>query len=300
MSIHIHTKSAKINDFSPDEMKYTQIIATIAKAPKRLWLIGDLPEQRRTSVAIVGTRKPSSYGRDVTYRLAAELASRGIVIISGLAFGVDSIAHRAALDVGGTTIAIMPCGLDHIAPASHRNLAIEIISKGGALLSEYAPGSITNKGNFIERNRLVSGLADGLLIIEAGVKSGTMHTANFALEQGRSVMAVPGMVTSPASEGCHNLIKMGARLVTRTQDVLDELGITDDTQLSLPLGATSEEQVILNLLHQGVRDGDELQRQSLIPADSFASSLSMLEITGKIRALGGNQWGLCVNNTCQS
>jgi DNA processing protein len=292
MSILIYTKNAKINDFSPDDREYTQIITTIAKVPKRLWLIGRLPEQRQTTVAIVGTRRPSSYGRDVAYRLAGELASRGVVIVSGLAFGVDSIAHRAALDAGGTTIAIMPRGLDQIAPASHRNLAIDIISKGGALLSEYPPGTETHKANYIERNRLVSGLSDGLLIVEAGVKSGTMHTANFALEQGRSVMAVPGMVTSPASEGCHNLLKAGARLITRTQDVLDELGIADDGQQPLPLGDTSEEQVILNLLHQGIRDGEELQRRSLIPADSFACSLSMLEITGKIRVLGGNQWGL--------
>jgi DNA processing protein len=283
----------KINSFIPDKGGYTQIIGTIANAPKRLWFVGDLPQQRAPTLAIVGSRKPTTYGKDITHRLTYDLASRGVVIVSGLALGIDSLAHRAALEAGGTTIAIMPCGLDRVYPASHRNLAADIIKNGGALISEYEPGAELYPKNFIGRNRIVSGISDGLLVVEASAKSGTMHTANFALEQGRSVMAIPGPITNPTSEGCHNLLKSGARLITSAQDILDELGLTDTAkQSALPFAATPQEQILLELLGKGIRDGDELQLKSRLRAAEFAQTLTMLEITGKIRPLGGNQWGI--------
>ena len=253
--------------------------------------MGNLPAARRPTIAVVGTRKPTAYGQEIAHRLAYELASRGVVVVSGLALGIDGIAHRGALEAGGTTIAVMPCSLDRTHPSSHRSLAEEILSKGGALVSEYEPGSNTYPQNFIARNRIVSGISDGLLVIEASAKSGTMHTASFALDQGKPVMAVPGNITNPASEGCNNLIKAGARLITSTAEVLDELGLADyQKQTVLPLATNPEEQAILKLLHTGTRDGDELQVKSKLGPAQFSQTLTMLEVTGRIRPLGGNQW----------
>jgi DNA processing protein len=293
MSIHIYTKIAKINDVSSDAPDYLQMIKNIADSPKRLWHIGSLPPNRLPTVAIVGSRKPTAYGQEIAHRLSFELASAGVVVVSGLALGIDSIAHRGALEAGGKTLAIMPCGLDRIYPASHRDLAQDIIKGGGALISEYEPGSITYPINFIARNRIVSGVSDGLLVIEASAKSGTMHTASFALDQGKSVMAVPGNITSRVSEGCHNLLKAGARLVTGVDDVLDELGLAGSAkQARLPFASNPQEQSILELIGRGVRDGDDLQAGCGLSASVFSQTLTMLEVTGKVRALGANKWGL--------
>jgi DNA processing protein len=279
----------KINELSPDESQYLKIISSIAQKPKRLWYVGTLPKGRVPTVAIIGTRKPTTYGREVAHRLAYELARRGIIIVSGLALGIDGIAHRGALEAGGTTIAVMVGGLDAIHPRTHRNLAVDIISSGGALISEYQAGTTPYPNQFIERNRIVSGLSDIVLVIEASAKSGTIHTAGFALEQGRTVMAVPGNITSPVSMGCNTLIKTGATPVTDVADVLAELGLAD-AQTMLPLGVNKEEQAILQLLANGVRDGDDIQKQSGLTPTLFNQTLTMLEISGKIRALGANQW----------
>lgn len=254
--------------------------------------MGNLPAERRPAVAIVGTRKPTTYGKEVAYRLSYELARQGVVIISGLALGIDGIAHQAALDAGGTTIAVLPTGLDAIYPFTHRGLAEKIIAHGGALLTEYAAGSQAYKSNFIARNRIVSALSDGLLIIEAAERSGTLSTAGFALEQGKPVMAVPGNITSPMSAGCNNLIKKGARLVTTSDDVLEEIGLAANSPAQLPLAYSAEEQQLMQLLAAGMRDGDELQTHSGLAPAVFSQTLTMLEIEGKIRALGANQWSL--------
>ena len=282
----------KINSVSPDQTSYTQVIQSIANMPKRLWLYGDLPPQRTTSVAIVGTRKPTPYGREVTYRLAYELASRGIVIISGLAIGTDGIAHQAALDAGGTTIAVLPTPLDAIHPRTHHKLAEEIVNKGGALLSEYGPGDDVYKVNFVARNRIVAGLSDAVLITEAAARSGTLITANFALQQGKAVMAVPGNITSAMSSGCNNLLKVGATPVTEIGDVLHALNLRDNVQSELPLGSDKEEDTLLKLLSDGVREGELLHQKSGLSAAVYSQTMTMLEIEGKIKALGANQWTL--------
>lgn len=283
----------KINEITPDYPEYVQIISTIAQPPKRLWYIGKLPPQRQPTVAVVGTRKITAYGRGIAHQLSYQLAKRGVIIVSGLAFGIDAVAHKAALEAGGTTIAVMPGGLDTIYPHTHRQLAKDILAGGGALISEYPPGQTPYPVNFVARNRLVSGLSDGVLIIEASAKSGTMHTANFALEQGRAVMAVPGNITSTVSEGCNNLIKTGARPVTSVQDVLEEIGLHEiGAQTKLPLGDNAEEYILLQLLAGGLQDGDELQKKSGLAPAVFGQTITMLEIGGKIRALGANQWGI--------
>lgn len=281
-----------INSIVPKNQAFTQITSSIAKMPKKLWLMGKLPQTRLKAVAIVGTRKPTPYGKEITYRLSYDLAKRGIVIISGLALGVDGIAHQAALDAGGTTIAIIPTSLSHIHPRTHHDLAKRIVENGGALLSEYSPVDPVGKWNFVARNRIVTALSDAILITEATTRSGTMSTANFALEQGKTVMAVPGNITSPLSSGCNSLIKTGATPIMRVDDILHELGEQDTVQTELPFSANAEEQAILQLIRRGSYDGDQLQQKSGLSATVFNQTLTMLEIEGKIRALGANQWGI--------
>lgn len=273
---------------------FPEPLRTIPQPPRELFVLGDLvPLIARPRIAVVGSRKVTPYGRQVTEKLAGELAGHGAVIVSGLALGVDSIAHQACIRAGGQTIAILPTSLDEIYPASHRQLAQDILKHGGALISEYPSGTPSLKKNFIERNRLVSGLSDGVLITEAALKSGTLHTANFALEQGRTVMAVPGDVTSPGSEGTNNLLKTGAVLITDTEDVLDALQLEIiGQQRQLPLATNQAEQRLLDLLFAGVVDGSDLFEQSGLKPNEFNQTLTMLEITRKIKPLGNNQWGI--------
>jgi len=283
----------KINTISPQENKFTQIIDTIAISPKRLYFIGNLPKTRLTTVAIVGSRKPTAYGREVTYRLAYDLAKRGIIIVSGLAIGIDSIAHKAALEAGGITLAVIASGLDNIYPATHRSLADAIIGANGAIISEYTPDTLARNFQFLERNRIVSGLSDAVIVTEAAVRSGTLSTVAHALEQGREVFVVPGNINSPLSAGCNNLIKQGAHVITCVDDILEV--IAPDLlrpQALLPLGATPLESKIIQLLQAGVRDGDDLYSQASTNISEFSQTITLMEIAGTIRALGGNQWTL--------
>ncbi len=293
MSTLFDTKPMKINRITPDKHTFTQIISGIAKPPKSLYFIGNLPETRLPSVAIVGTRKPTHYGREVTERIAGELAAQGIVIMSGLALGVDGIAHQAALDAGGTTIAVLANGLPDISPSSHRVLAENIVASGGAIFSEYEPGTSARSYQFLARNRIVSGLSDAVLITEAAARSGTLNTAMHALEQGKELFVVPGNITSPMSAGCNQLLKQGAHVATCAVDII-ELIAPELTrpQTALALGSNPQETAILELLKQGMRDGDEIQRSSGLDASTFASTLTLLEINGSIRSLGANQWTL--------
>lgn len=283
----------KINRISPQSSKYLQIISTIAKSPEKLHFIGKLPSERMTTVAIVGSRKPTAYGKEVTHKFAYELASRGIIIISGLALGVDAIAHRAALEAGGKTIAVLANGVDTIYPANHKSLANDIINSDGAIISEYEPGIAARSFQFLARNRIVSGLSDAVIVTEAAIRSGTLSTVSHALEQGREVFVVPGNITSPLSAGCNNLIKQGAHPITCVEDVLEIIAPNLlQPQSILALGANPQESIIIELLQSGIRDGDELQYQSNIDASEFAQTLTMMEINGTIRGLGGNQWTL--------
>lgn len=285
--------SYKINQISPLSHPYLQILAPIAEVPKELYIVGKLPEQRRVSVAIVGTRRPTAYGKEVTHQLAFELAKRGVVIISGLALGVDGIAHQAALEANGTTIAVLGNGLSKIYPSSHKNLADRIVASGGAILSEYEPSMPALSHQFLERNRIVSGLADAIIITEAAAKSGTMSTAAHALGQGKEIFVVPGNITSPLSAGCNALLRQGATPVTKFDDILE--AIAPDLlqpQAILPLGNTPAETTIITLLQSGIRDGDELQQKSKLQPRELAEALTMLEIGGVVRPLGANQWTL--------
>lgn len=283
----------KINTVTPDEYEYLKILNSIAKKPKTLYYAGSLPSSRIPTVAIVGTRRPSPYGTEVTHRLSYDLASRGLVIVSGLALGVDGIAHQAALEANGTTIAILGNPLPDIAPRTNRTIGENIINNGGALISEYEQGSRVYPSNFLERNRLVSGISDAIIITEATTRSGTLNTAARALEQGKDVFVVPGNITSPLSAGCNALLKQGALVVTDYQDVLNVIAPNLQTeQQLLPLGQNELETKIIQLLSAGIRDGEAVQSECAVDTAEFNTALTMLEIAGSIRSLGGNQWTL--------
>lgn len=283
----------KINRATPAKHNYLQLLANIPASPKQIFIMGKLPSQRVPSVAIVGTRKPSSYGKEVTQQLSYDLAKKGIVIISGLALGVDGIAHRAAIEAGGATIAVLANGLPQIYPATHKDLADQIIQSGGAILSEHEPETAARSYQFLQRNRIVSGLSDAIIITEAAARSGTLNTAMHALEQGKEVFVVPGNITSPLSTGCNTLLKQGARPVTSVDDVLEIIAPELlQPQASLALGNTPLETAIITLLQNGIRDGDELQQQSKSSISDFNTTLTMMEINGVIRGLGANQWTL--------
>jgi DNA processing protein len=291
MSTLSDTKYMKINQTTPEKHKYLAILGSIPRPPKYVFYTGTLPEIRFPSVAIVGTRKPTPYGKEVAYKLAYDLAKRGIVVISGLALGTDGIAHRGALDAGGTTIAVLAGSVDHIYPRSHQNLGEQILEREGAILSEYEPPTSPREFQFLARNRIVSGLSDAIIITEAAARSGTLNTAAHALEQGKEVFVVPGNITSPLSAGCNALLRQGATPATRAEDIIEAIAPhLLQPQTSLALGNTPLETTILQLIQSGIRDGDTLQRQSGAAASEFNRSLTMMEINGTVRALGGNQW----------
>ena len=287
----------EINRIRPDEHNFTQRLASIANPPKSLCFMGTLPTSGAPVVAIVGSRKPSTYGREVTEQLAGDLATAGCIIVSGLALGIDGIAQKAALEAGGTVIGVIPNELPDISPQTNYRLAMNIIKNGGAILSEWqkGDGKIVNRWSFLERNRLVSGLADAVIITEAAEHSGTLNTAAHALSQGRDVFAVPGNITSPLSAGCNALLKQGAYPATEAKDILQIIApkqLKKPDQNQLPLGSSPEETIIINLIASGVRSGDQLQQQSGLSASNFSTALTMLEINGVIKPLGANNWML--------
>jgi DNA processing protein len=275
LSQYLSMKLLNVNSLKPNDPCYPNSLNFISK-PK---------------VAVVGSRKITPYGRDVTSKLAFELARAEVVIISGLAFGVDAEAHKATLEAGGLAVAVLPTPLDNVQPASNQQLARKILETGGTLISEYSATSPITKANFIERNRIVSGLSDVLLITEAAVNSGSLHTARFALEQGKTVMAVPGNINSPTSEGSNNLIKSGAIPVTNVEDVFFALKIDPAKQKQRRVfkGSTAEKQ-ILQLISEGIGVQEDLALATQMDGAQIGSVLTMLEINGHIRSLGAGKW----------
>jgi len=271
---------------------YLQILNDFANMPSTLYVLGSLPSERRTSVAIVGTRRPSSYGKQVTYDLAYKLAKEGIIIVSGLAFGIDAIAHKAALDAGGITIAVQANGLDSLYPASHRQLAKQIVESGGAIISEYPVGTPAHKHHFLARNRLVSGLSDAIVVTEAATRSGTLSTVNHALDQNKEVFAVPGNITSLLSIGPNALIQQGAHPVLSVENILEIVAPDHIPEQTTLLGSTPLEQKILEFIQAGIQDNEELQQESAVGASEFSQAMTMLEIQGRIRPTGGSRWSL--------
>jgi DNA processing protein len=281
-----------VNTLKVNDPGFPDVLKPIPQAPKQLYWAGNHPQGwlDRPRVAIVGSRKLTGYGRSVAERLASELARAGVVIISGLAFGIDVTAHQAALAAGGQTVAVLGSGLDQITPAAHANIARQILQRG-SIITEYPLGANTYAGNFIARNRIISGLADVVVIPEAALKSGSLHTARFAMEQGKTVMAVPGNITSPMSEGCNNLIKSGAVPITGADDVFFALNLSPAKVAAIKsFSGTKHEELIYSLIRQGISAQEELVLAAQIDSPSVSSSLTMLEISGFIRPVGNGNW----------
>lgn len=296
MSILFSNFLQKINEFRPQEANFTEVLESIAVMPKMLYFYGKIPEKRVKTVAIVGTRKSTKYGSEIAYRLAYEVAKRGAIVVSGLAYGIDSVAHRGALDAGGITVAVLGTPIDKIYPRAHLGLAEKIVETGGVVMSELAPGAkFYPKVSFLERNRLISGLADVVVIPEAAERSGSLNTAAHALEQGREVFAAPGDITRPMSRGCNRLIMQGATPYLGVDDVLDFLfppARKGRRQATLLFGDTEEETRILRLVEAGCTDGEVLINELAWSAAEFNRTVMMLEIKGRLKAMGCNQWCL--------
>lgn len=271
-------------------------LQAIPNPPKLLYVKGNNIDDLlvRPRLAVVGSRKVSPYGKAITTNLVEDVARKGIVIVSGLALGVDALAHQAALNVGGLTMAVLPTGINEIYPSDNKPLAKKIVDSGGVVLSEYPDGTKGFRGNFVQRNRLVSGISDAVLVTEAAEKSGTLHTARFALEQGKKLLVVPGNITSPLSSGTNLLIKQGAIVVTSSDDICKALGMatSKSKKKAKPTSNDPNEQILLDLLYEGVQDGHELQAKSNLSVQLFNQTLTMLEISGDIKPLGNNQWSL--------
>lgn len=274
-----------------DDGLYPKLLKEIYHPPFILYYKGAMENLTDQAIAVVGTRQVSQYGRRATQEITEALADQGIVIVSGLALGVDSIAHLAAVKKGKVTAAVLGSGLDaaNIYPAMHRSLANEILHCGGLLVSEYPIGTLPLKHNFPARNRIISGLALGTLVIEAGEHSGALITAHSALEQNREVFAIPGPITSPLSVGTNNLIKKGAKLVCGVSDIFDELNLKQikefrDNREIIP--DTPEEAAILKHLMLEPRHINELVRLTDLSASELNSALMKLEMKGQIKNLG--------------
>lgn len=275
------------------EEGYPERLAAIFDPPPLLFVRGELVSADRLAVAVVGTRAASYYGRSVCERLSGELAQRGVTIVSGLARGIDAVAHRAALEAGGRTIAVAACGLDVSYPAENRQL-LEAITAGGAAVSELPPGTAPDRGYFPARNRIISGLSLGVVVIECGARSGALITARCAVEQGREVFAVPGSVEAPGSAGPHRLIRQGAKLVERAEDVLEEVypwaacPRVDEEAAGFNLdGASADERAVCRSLETGPLHVDELARRCELEPGALAQLLLELELKGLIRQLPG-------------
>jgi DNA processing protein len=279
----------QINQIFPQNSDYSTYLAQIDNSPKSIYVLGELPKE--PMIAIVGTRSYTNYGKRMTYMLASELARAGFVIVSGLAMGIDAIAHQAALDAGGKTVAVLAGGLDRVYPTSNRDLAINILAKGGALISEYKVGMPPLKHQFLERNRIIAGLAIGTIVTESGIKGGAMRTAQDCLNSNRTLMAVPADVGRDSAAGSNNLLRSGAIPVASSTDVLQALDF--DTSLipaSVIRAQNPHELLIMRTLEGGTSTTQQLIETTQLTAAEFASVVSLMEITGKIRNLGAGHW----------
>lgn len=274
---------------------YPPLLKAIYDPPPVLYYQGSLLEQDQAAVALVGSRNPTTYGKLVAERLAADLAARRITVVSGLARGIDACAHRGVLKAGGRTIAVAGCGLDLVYPAEHRKLKEQIIQQG-AWLSEFPLGTQPERMNFPLRNRIISGLSWGTVVIEAGARSGSLITAEWALEQGREVFAVPGNITSPASRGTHKLLKAGAKLVEGVEDILEDLApqalpfAEPASQPSSSASLSSREEQILTLITHEEQHIDAIIEQARLPTQVVSGILMQLELRGIIRQVGGQYY----------
>lgn len=271
---------------------YPYLLAHISAPPPVLYYKGSLTSADVQAVGIVGTRRATSYGKEVAHQIATGLTDAGLTIVSGLARGIDGIAHRAALKSGGRTLAVLGSGVDIIYPGEHTNLAEEI-AQSGAVISEHPPGTKPDAVNFPARNRIISGLSRAVVVIEAPVKSGALITCDFAADQGRDVFAVPGNVLSPNSGGCNRLLRDGARVATNAADILEDLEVDqgrEPTAVQQSFLATDEERRILALLTGEPKHIDDLAAGAGLSITDGSVLLMMLEMKGTVRNVGAQHY----------
>jgi DNA processing protein len=270
--------------------EYPTNLRQVADPPPVLFVRGRLIPADIRAVALVGTRRATDYGRAVAQRLASDLAAAGVTVISGLAKGVDTAAHHAALQAGGRTVAVLGNGLDQVYPPQNATLARQMVdSDAGAVVSEFAPGIPPDAVNFPRRNRIISGLSLATVIVEAGEKSGALITADFALEQGRDVLAVPGSIFNPNTAGTHQLLRQGAVPVTRVEDILEAIGDplweAPDVARHMPV-LGPQETTVAQALGSEPRHVDELAQKLGVGPGTISATLAMLELKGLARRVG--------------
>lgn len=289
-------KDANVKVLTWDSDDYPRYLRETPAPPPVLYVAGELLETDQWAVAVVGTRRLSAYGKQMTRELVAGLVRNNVTIVSGLALGIDGIAHKTAVEMGGRTLGVLGSGIDCLYPPKHRNLARRIIKeRRGAIISDYPLGTQPEGKNFPPRNRIISGLSLGVLVIEAGERSGALITANYALEQNREVFALPGNVNSRASAGTNRLIQQGAKLVVSYEDILEELNLTMAPQqmvVQMAVPETNEEATLLEHLSPEPSHVDELSRASGMDSAKVSSTLALMELKGMVQQVGGMRYVL--------
>jgi len=291
----------EIKEISIKDENYPKLLKEIKNPPKVIYFRGEILPRTGTfgsvrglseenCFALVGTRMCSDYGKEIALEMAGDLAESGLTVVSGLAPGIDTFVHQAVVERKKRTIAVLGTGVDEksIYPQSNLKLAQKIIETGGCLISEYPAGTRGTQFTFPQRNRIISGLSLGVLVIEAKEKSGALITTEWAKKQGRKVFAVPGPIHSLNSRGPHSLLKNGAKLVENANDILNALNLKPSIFKTEEKGENEEESLILNILKEGSSDIDKIIEETKLPAPKVASTLAILEIKDKVRNLGGN------------
>ncbi|MEK7580609.1 MAG: DNA-processing protein DprA [Patescibacteria group bacterium] len=273
------------------DKNYPKLLKEIYDPPEKIYILGNIEAVGDLQFAVVGTRKMSREGKEIASRIVKNLAQNGFTIISGLALGIDGVAHQAALEAKGKTVAVLGSGLNNIYPSAHKKLADQIIASGGAIISEYEPDMPPLKHQFPERNRIISGLSLGTLVIEAPFKSGALITARCALEQNREVFAVPGSILSLNSEGPNYLIKMGAHPVAKAEDILEIFDINPQIKND-EKNFTVDELKIIAIIKNQPAHIDEIIRLSYKSSSEINSLLTIMEMSGKIKNLGNGYYHL--------
>lgn len=296
LSVYEQLAGQAIGVCTVDTEGYPEMLRAIYDPPYIIYYRGDISILSKFCLAVVGSRVATSYGKKQAARFARELAGEGMVVVSGMARGIDTEAHRGALEAGGKTAAVLGSGIDNIYPRENKNLYDQIVQEG-VVLSEFAPGTRPEPGNFPARNRTISGLSHGVLVVEAKQRSGALITADFALEQGRDVFAIPGPINSQNSAGTNQLIKQGACLVASIEDILREYGQDEPTRFSPAQGELSfslrdgEERAVIEALALETMHFDQLLQISKLGSGSLSALLLKLELEGIIESMPGNYYG---------
>lgn len=288
-------KKENIGTVTWNDKNYPELLLQIFDPPPLLYVKGELRPEDGFSLAVVGARKFSSYGKQATEKIITDLAKNKITIISGLALGIDAIAHNTAISAGGRTVGVLATGLDRqsIYPSANRYLSEKILAGNGALLSEFPPGTAALRHHFPQRNRLISGLSLGALVVEAGERSGSLITANYALEQSREVFAVPGSIFSPVSAGTNNLIKQGAKPVSGAEEIMEALNLREiaaAVEVKKAIPETEEEKLISQYLSHEPLYIDELVRMTKLDTAKINSTLTVMEMKGLAKNIGNMRY----------